>query len=111
MINVGLDLLDQEKTLATELVSPFDSNKPCIFISECLIMYLGRVGKIKFLKDLSAVAAAGSVLILQFMDVSQTEELIINPEHLDAGLSRDEITSTMLPLGWAEFEFFRFGEE
>ena len=63
-MNVSLDFLDEEKSLATELKAPFHVNKPTVFVSEGLIMYLGKVGKIKLLRDVSAVAGDGSVFIL-----------------------------------------------
>ena len=57
---VDLDFKDEERTLATELGSEgsaFDAAAPALFIAEGLIMYLGALGKIKLLKDVSAVAA------------------------------------------------------
>ena len=67
-INVDLDFLG-DTTLASALgETSFDANQPGIFLSEGLIMYLGAEGKIKLLSELSAVAASGSVVILQFME-------------------------------------------
>ena len=111
VVNVSLDFLDEEKSLATELKAPFDVSKPSVFVSEGLIMYLGKVGKTKLLNDLSAVAGVGSVLILNFMDASKSEHAKTNPEVLDNALSEDEATSTLTPLGWGEFEFFNYGDE
>ena len=60
--SVDLDFLSEDKTLATELASQpkFDATKPSLFLAEGLIMYLGAAGKLKLLKDVSAVAAPGS---------------------------------------------------
>lgn len=98
VVNVTLDFLDKDKTLATELSAPFDALKPTLFLSEGLIMYLGADGKIKFLHDVSAVASSGSVFILQFMD----------NEH---ALTKEEAEKTLTELGWGEFEFCKYGEE
>jgi len=73
---VDLDFKDEERTLATELGSEgsaFDAAAPALFIAEGLIMYLGALGKINLLKDVSAVAAPGSVFVLQYMDASESE--------------------------------------
>merc|ERR1711862_235106 len=80
---LSLDFLDKEKTLSSELVAPFDSKKPSLFVSEGLIMYLGAEGKLKFIKDVSAVAAPGSVFVLQFMDGSESEMAKQYPHLLD----------------------------
>ena len=59
MHRVDLDFKDEERTLATELRSEgsaFDAAAPALFIAEGLIMYLGALGKIKLLKDVSGRA-------------------------------------------------------
>merc|ERR1711920_1144002 len=108
--NVTLDLLNEEQTLATELSAPFDAAKPSVFVSEGLVMYLGAVGKLKLLRDVSAVAAPGSVFILQFMDATESNQKD-NPAALAAALSQEEATSTLSPLGWSGFERSKFGDE
>ena len=70
---VDLDFLNAERTLATELGSGFDATAPTVFVAEGLIMYLGAAGKLKLLADVSAVAAPGSVFVLQFLDASQSQ--------------------------------------
>ena len=111
VVNVSLDFLDEEKVLATELKAPFDVTKPSLFVAEGLIMYLGKMGKTKLLRDVSTVAGVGSVFILQFMDPSQSEYAKTHPEVLDDGLSEDEARDNLSPLGWGEFEFFKYGDE
>merc|ERR1712100_834423 len=90
VVNVSLDFLDKEKTLTTELPAPFDATKASVFVSEGLIMYLGAAGKFKLLQDVSAVAAVGSVFILQFLDGSESEAAKANPAVLEHALSADE---------------------
>lgn len=111
VVNVTLDFLDEDKTLATELGAPFDATKPSVFVSEGLIMYLGSSGKLKLLRDMSAVAALGSVFILQYMDPSESEAAKANPAVLQFGLSADEATRTLTELGWRDFEISKFGDE
>ena len=106
-----MDCLDEEKSLATELKAPFDANKPTVFVSEGLIMYLGAIGKIKLLRDVSAVAAVGSVFILQFLDGSESQHAKANPESMDNALTETEARDTLSALGWGEFEFFKYGDE
>lgn len=103
--NVNLDFLSEETSLEKELTSidSFDATKPTIFISEGLIMYLGEVGKFKFLRDISTLGAPGSIFILQF-----SEDLVNN---LPATLSTDDATSTLEGSGWSELVFSRFGDE
>merc|ERR1719362_2260263 len=68
--NISLNLLDTKTTLATELakVASFAQSEPSIFYSEGVVMYLGALGKLKLIKDISEVAKTGSVLILDFME-------------------------------------------
>merc|ERR1719291_1180923 len=103
--NVNLNFLSEETSLKKELTSidSFDETKPTMFVSEGLIMYLGEVGKFKLLRDLSTVAAPGSIFILQF-----SEDLVNNAPH---SLSTDDATSALQDGGWSEFEFSRFGDE
>lgn len=113
---VDLDFLDAEKTLATELGKPgstprFDANAPTLFVSEGLIMYLGAVGKVKLLADVSAVAAPGSVLVLQFMDASQSAAAKENPAALEHALSVEEATRELTRHGWTDLQFSMFGDE
>jgi methyltransferase (TIGR00027 family) len=109
--NICLDFLHQEMTLATELIEPFDISKPTVFVSEGLVMYLGAEGKLKLLRDVSAVAAPGSSFILQFMDPSESEAAKTNPAACAAGLSADEAVSTLSGLGWGEFQISKFGDQ
>ena len=111
---VDLDLLDESKTLATELSaagSGFDASAPTVFIAEGLIMYLGAVGKLKLLADISAVAAPGSVFVLQFMDASQSQAAKDNPEVLASALSVGEATQELTKHGWIDLDFSMFGDE
>lgn len=108
---IDLDFLDEEKTLATELGSPFDANAPTVFVSEGLIMYLGGIGKMKLLKDVSAVAAPGSVFVLQFMSAEGTQAAKDNPAALDAALSQTQVTQALTEHGWEGLEFYKFGDE
>lgn len=111
VVNVSLDFLNEEKTLATELAAPFDVTKPSVFVSEGLVMYLGAVGKLKLLRDVSAVAAPGSVFILQFMDASESQKAKDDPSVLGPALSLEEAKGVLSPLGWSEFEASKFGDE
>jgi len=110
VVNVSLDFLNEEKTLATELPAPFDAAQPSVFVSEGLVMYLGA-GKFKLLRDVSAVAALGSVFILQYMDASESNKAKEDPSVLDHALSAEEATSTLSELGWGEFVISKFGDE
>jgi len=110
VVNVSLDFLDEQKTLATELQS-LDMAKPCLFVSEGLVMYLGAVGKLKLLRDVSAVAAPGSVFILQFLDGSESEAAKANPALLEHALSAAEASSTLSESGWGEFLFSKYGDD
>ena len=68
---------------------------------------MGAEGKIKLLEDVSAVAAPGSVFVLQFMEAAADA-----PEaHAANALSADEATRTLTKLGWGNLEFSRFGDE
>eukprot|EP00928_Gymnodinium_smaydae_P075538 TRINITY_DN5855_c1_g2_i1.p1 TRINITY_DN5855_c1_g2~~TRINITY_DN5855_c1_g2_i1.p1 ORF type:complete len:302 (-),score=62.91 TRINITY_DN5855_c1_g2_i1:484-1314(-) len=100
VVNVDLDFLAEDKLPGTELGNPgvgFDATKPAIFVSEGLIMYLGAKGKRKFLEDVSNVAAPGSVLILQFLDASES-----------AAAKASQILSAK---GWIDFAFSKFGDD
>ena len=111
--DVDLDFLDEERTLATELpkVAGFDATSPSLFIAEGLIMYLGPKGKLKLLNDISAVAAPGSVFVLQFMDASESETAKNTPGAVEAALSVEEATRELSAHGWVDFEFRKFGDE
>jgi len=105
---VDLDFLEEEKTLATELCkdgSCFDAAAPTLFVSEGLIMYLGATGKIKLLKDVSAVAAPGSVFVLQFMDGSESGAASA------AVLTKEEAIRELTSHGWENLEFSHFGDD
>uniref|UniRef100_A0A7S4QLU3 Uncharacterized protein n=1 Tax=Alexandrium monilatum TaxID=311494 RepID=A0A7S4QLU3_9DINO len=106
--NVSLDFLDEERTLATELAAlpAFEAGRPTVFVSEGLIMYLGAVGKLKLIRDVSAVAAPGSVLILQYLDSSESET-----GAQDHALSAEEATRALTEHGWEQLAFSRFGDE
>jgi len=114
--NVDLDFLDKEKTLGTELSSgsarscSFHAHEPTIFVSEGLIMYLGPEGKLKLIRDVSAVAAPGSVFILQFLDGSESEAAKANPAILANALSVEEAKQALTENGWENFEFSKFGD-
>eukprot|EP01052_Picozoa_sp_SAG31_P035522 SAG31_NODE_4299_length_3373_cov_1.830483_3_plen_180_part_00 len=112
--SIDLDFLDEEKSLATELGkgdSGFDATAPSLFISEGLVMYLGSRGKLKLIADVSAVAAPGSVFVLQFLDGSQSAAAKDNPEVLVNALSVEEATRELKKHGWTELEFSQFGDE
>mmetsp|Transcript_34371 Transcript_34371/g.94683 ORF Transcript_34371/g.94683 Transcript_34371/m.94683 type:complete len:293 (-) Transcript_34371:71-949(-) len=111
--SISLDFLDKEKALSSELASQasFDGAKPSLFISEGLIMYLGAEGKLKFIRDVSAVAAPGSVFILQFFAPSDSEFSKSNPVALANALSVDEARSELTSNGWSQLEFSHFGDE
>ena len=134
--DIDLDFLSEDKTIATELDAfavtlntgyadagqtkqgpsqscAFDKSKPSVIISEGLIMYLGKIGKQKLIKDVSAVAAAGSALVLQFMDASESEASKAHPGALDNALSRAEALELLTAGGWDTdtIQFYRFGEE
>mmetsp|Transcript_21569 Transcript_21569/g.60711 ORF Transcript_21569/g.60711 Transcript_21569/m.60711 type:complete len:288 (+) Transcript_21569:69-932(+) len=114
VVTVDLDLLDTEKVLATELVrenSRFDATAPTVFVCEGLIMYLGAVGKVKLIADISAVAAPGSVLVLQFMDASQSAAARAHPAALENALSVEEATRELSRHGWRDLQFSMFGDE
>lgn len=110
--DIVLDLLDTSTSLKDELcAASFDAEKRTFFFAEGLVMYLGKEGKIKLLKDVSAAAAPGSVFVLQFMDASESEAAKSNPGALDAALSVEEIMQTLPGLGWEQLQFSRFGDE
>jgi methyltransferase (TIGR00027 family) len=103
---VDLDFLDSCKTLATELTSQtsaFDAGQPSIFLAEGLVQYLGE-GRLKLFKDVSEVAAPGSVFILQFLDATGTPHAASG-----TGISPEEVISANS--GWSDFAFCKFGEE
>ena len=58
-------------------------------------------GKRKLLTDVSAVAAEGSVFILNFL----------HREGDDNTLGEAEATATLTELGWADLEFSKYGDE
>ena len=108
--NIDLDFLDADKSLATELGGcGFDASAPSLFLSEGLIMYLGAAGKVKLLADLSAAAACGSVLVLQYMDASKSKN---NGEEARANaLSEEEARKELGERGWGDFKFYAYGDE
>jgi methyltransferase (TIGR00027 family) len=111
---VDLDFLDEERSLQTELSkegSRFDPAAPSLFVSEGLIMYLGAAGKLKLIADVSAVAAPGSVLVLQYMDASQSAAAKEHPGALDNALSVEEAARELTTHGWLELQFSMFGDE
>lgn len=112
--SIDLDFLDEERTLATELgkaESRFEAQMPTVFVSEGLIMYLGAKGKLKLIADVSAVAAPGSVFILQFMDASESESAKTQPGSLENALSVEEATGALTEHGWDNLEFAKYGDE
>lgn len=112
--SIDLDFLDKDKTMFSELVkneSRFDSSVPSLFIAEGLIMYLGAAGKFKLISDVSAVAAPGSVLVLQFMDASKQAAAKANPAALENALSVEDATEQLTKHGWIDLEFSQFGDE
>lgn len=111
--SVDLDFLVEE-TLDTELVkapSRFDAKAPTLFVCEGLIMYLGAAGKLKLIKDVSAVAAPGSVFLLQFVDATGSKAAQENPSALEHALSVEDATRALTEHGWANLEFARFGDD
>jgi len=110
---INLDFLDKEKTLSAELESqaPFDRTKPSLFFAEGLIMYLGKEGKLKLLKEVSEAAAPGSVFILQYLDGSESEMAKEHPSLLENALSTEEATSELTSKGWSQLEFAHFGDD
>lgn len=111
VVNVSLDFLNEEKTLASELPAPFDAALPSVFVSEGLVMYLGEIGKLKLLRDVSAVSARDSVFILQFMDASESKKAKEDPSVLKNALSAEAATTTLSGLGWGEFVVSKYGDE
>lgn len=108
--DVTLDFLDDQHTLASELPNAgFDLAKPSVFLAEGLIMYLGAQGKLKLLRDVSAVAAPGSMLVLQYMDASDSTTADENARA--AALSVDEAKAALAEGGWDGLRFSRFGDE
>jgi len=105
---VSLDFLDAGTELRSKLrEATFDDSKPAVFLSEGLVMYLGAEGQAKFISDVTAAAARGSVLVLQFLGGSDVET--------DLGsfnmLSVDKAERLLTDAGWAQLEFSRFGDE
>jgi len=104
--DISLDFLDENKTLASALQEGgFDQTKATVFVCEGLIMYLGETGKFKFLRELSTCAPSGSVLILNFLDASQT-----TPENTANTLTAAEVTQALGGAGWTDLEIVRFGD-
>ena len=103
--NVTLDFLNKEILLSNALAKfkSFDATQPTIFICEGLVMYLGEAGKLKLLRDVSAVAAPGSVFILQFMEDIESNS--------SAALSQSDATATLEENGWDNLIFSRYGDE
>lgn len=103
--NVNLDFLSEETSLAAVLgaIEAFDESQPTVFICEGLIMYLGAEGKTKLIRDVSAVAAPGSVLVLQFMEDAKN--------NAPQALSTEEAKQRLGEGGWDELQFSRFGDE
>mmetsp|Transcript_2496 Transcript_2496/g.4533 ORF Transcript_2496/g.4533 Transcript_2496/m.4533 type:complete len:284 (-) Transcript_2496:352-1203(-) len=112
VVDVTLDLLDTSTSLKDELCKTnFNAEKPAVFVSEGLVMYLGKEGKLKLLRDVSTAAAPGSVFVLQFMDASESQRAKSTPEAMEAALSVEEIMQTLPGLGWDQLQFSRFGDE
>ena len=108
---VDLNFLDEE-TLSTVLSNTrFDSSAPTIFIAEGLIMYLGAIGKLKLIKDVSTVAAPGSVFVLQFMDASESSAAKDNPTAVANALSVAEATKELNENGWEQLKFSKYGDK
>ena len=110
---VDLDFLDEEKTLATELVKEglgWDAASPSLFIAEGLVMYLGP-GKLKLLTDVSAVAAPGSVFVLNFMEATAEAVAQYGEAATANALSAEEAARVLTEHGWESFEISRYGEE
>mmetsp|Transcript_64892 Transcript_64892/g.156852 ORF Transcript_64892/g.156852 Transcript_64892/m.156852 type:complete len:286 (+) Transcript_64892:72-929(+) len=106
--SVNLDLLDGEATLSAELQkASFDAAQPAIFLAEGLVQYLGDEGRWKLVRDVSAAAAPGSVLVLQFLDASESAAAAA----MGAGMSAAEAAAALEGRGWEQLEFARFGDE
>ena len=101
---VDLDVLDEDRSLKVALgQTRFDASAPTFFICEGLIMYLGSVGKFKLLADLTAVAAPGSILVLQFMEASE-KATAANPGASEHALSVVEATRELTMHGWEDLK-------
>ena len=72
---------------------------------------VGAAGKLKLIADVSAVAAAGSVFVLQFLDGSESAAAKENPAVLVNALSREEATKELTRHGWTELQFSKFGDD
>ena len=103
-----MDFLDVDKNLSTELTSQkgFFRERPSIFLAEGLIMYLGE-GKKKLLKDISSIAASGSLLILNFCFGEMARA--VDP----TTMSFAELKDFLILQGWDEdsFQENRFGDD
>ena len=45
------------------------------------------------------------------MDFSESEDSETSSEDLDRALSANEARENLSPLGWGEYEFFKYGDE
>lgn len=109
LATIDLDFLG-ERSLQQELAEAgFAAEKPSLFVAEGLIMYLGPEGKFKLISDVSAVAAPGSVWVLQFLDPS--EGPAAETPQAKHGLTEDEARKALTENGWRDLNFWKFGEE
>ncbi|CAK9069006.1 unnamed protein product [Durusdinium trenchii] len=107
---IDLDFLADHKNLRHELsAAGFQTEEPCLFVAEGLIMYLGPAGKLKLIRDISACAAPGSVWVLQFMDPSDSPWA--NSEQAKFALTREEAEEALTQGGWKDLQFWKFGDE
>lgn len=105
--DVDLDFLDESTSLKEQLATTaFDPAAPAIILCEGLVSFLGD-GKVKFLEDLSAIAAPGSALILSFNDFSECPA----HDHFKNYLSREKATEELAGLGWTDLRFSKFGDD
>jgi len=109
LATIDLDFLG-DKTLQEGLAEAgFTADKPSLFVAEGLIMYLGPEGKFKLIRDVSAVAAPGSVWVLQFLDPS--EGPAADTPQAKFGLTTQEAAEALKENGWKDVNFWKFGEE
>lgn len=95
---VSTDLTQKGQLQQDLSAAGFDAGRPSVIVAEGLIMYLGEAQR-SFLEEVSALAAAGSVLVLNFMDVPK--------EH---GIPMSELTSILQSLGWHQLTYNHFGD-
>lgn len=110
--NTDLDFLDESTSLHEQLTTTtaFNPAAPSVILSEGCIAYLGT-GNVKFLDDLTAIAAPGSALILQFNDFSDCPDITSSQDHIKNSLSHAKAEQELTRLGWVNLHFSKFGED